>query len=87
MSNMFGTITQPFIINTPKKKNTCVLIFVKFYDIGHKNVTRYFRLLCCVIYTIIENYVCIDYLDCQSHQLSEICIDGFFWIFKQILGG
>ena len=29
-------------------------------------------MLSCVIYTIIKNYVCIDYLACQSKILSEI---------------
>ena len=33
-------------------------------------------MLSCVIYTIIKNYVCIDYLDFQSKTLSEIPV-GF----------
>ena len=32
-------------------------------------------MLICVIYSIIDNYVCIDYLDCQSKKLSVICMD------------
>ena len=29
-------------------------------------------MLCCVIYNLIDNYVCIDYLLCQSKTLSSI---------------
>ena len=29
----------------------------------------------CVIYTIVDNYVCIDYLAWQSKKLSDICIN------------
>ena len=31
-------------------------------------------MLSCVIYTIIKNYVCIDYLACQLKQLIEITV-------------
>ena len=75
MNDTFGTLTQPFIINTMKKNNTCVLELVMFCDMRHKNSTRAFRVLSCVIYTIIENYLWIDYLSFQSKQLREILID------------
>ena len=29
-------------------------------------------MLSCIIYIIISNYVCIDYLACESRKLSEI---------------
>ena len=32
-------------------------------------------MLICVIYSIIDNYVCIDYLACQSNKLSVMCMD------------
>ena len=35
MNDTFGTLTQPFIINTVKKKNTCVLSLVMFYETRH----------------------------------------------------
>ena len=31
-----------------------------------------YKVLSCVIYTVIKNYVWIDYLACKSKQLSEI---------------
>ena len=49
-----------FTKNTMKNNNTCVLALVMFYEKRHKNATKYFRVLSCVIYTIIDNYVCID---------------------------
>ena len=75
MNDMFGTLTQPFIRNNTKKKNTCVLALVMFYETRHKNTTEAFRVLICVIYTIIENYVFIDYLSCQSKQLIDMGIN------------
>ena len=44
-----------------KKNNAYVLLLVMFYETRHKNATKYFRVLSCVIYNIIDNYVCIDY--------------------------
>ena len=75
MNDTFGTITQPFIINTTKKKNICVLALLMFYETKHKYETKVFIVLSCVIYIIIENYVCIENIACQSKQLSDICID------------
>ena len=45
-----------------------------FYEKRGENPKKYFRVLSCVIYTIIENYVCIDYLACQSKTISEITV-------------
>ena len=63
MFTTFGEITQPFIKSTLAKKNTSVLELVIFYEkIAEKKVYGVFS---CVIYTIIKNYVCIDYIACQ----------------------
>ena len=67
MNDIFGTITQVFIKNTIKN-NTCVLTLVIYYETIHKNSMEYFKVLSCVIYTIIDNYVCIDYLACQYNK-------------------
>ena len=42
-----------------------------FYETRAENPNKYFRVLSCVIYTIIKNYVCIYYLACLSKILSE----------------
>ena len=57
-----------------KKKKYYFLVLVMFYETIHINATKYIRVLICVIYTIIDNYVCIDYLAYQSKKLSDICI-------------
>ena len=75
MNYTFGKTTQPIIRNNMKNKNTCVLALVMFYETRHKNATKAFIVLSCVIYTIIENYVFIGYISCQSNRLSVTCID------------
>ena len=39
---------------------------------------KVFRVFSCFIYSFIDNYVCIDYLCCQSKNLSVICSDKIF---------
>ena len=57
-----GNITRPFIKAT-LAKNTGVLALIMFYEkIAYK---KSYRVLSCVIYTTIKNYVCIDCLSCQ----------------------
>ena len=61
MKNTFGAIIQPHIskILSKKQKKTVSIINVLQDKKNPKNV---FKVLSCVIYTIINNYVCIDYL-------------------------
>ena len=65
MNNMFGALTQNFIKNTRYKSNTSVLSLVMFHETRGLTPKKYFIVLSCVMYTIIDNYVCIDYLACQ----------------------
>ena len=44
-----------------------------FYE-TRKNPKRVFKVSSCVIYTIIRNYVCIDYLDSESKELNELTV-------------
>ena len=39
---------------------------------------QFFIVLSCVVYTLIDNYVCIEYLPCQSKNLSIISCDPTF---------
>ena len=64
----FGATTQPFIKATLAKKNTIMWKLVMFYETRADNPEKYFRVLSCVIYIIIKNYVCIDYLACQPKK-------------------
>ena len=61
-NNMFGALTQPFIKNTLSKNNTSVLELLMFHDTRGIKSKKAFRVLINVIYTILDNYVCIDYL-------------------------
>ena len=63
MFTTFGEISQPFIKYTLAKNNTSVLSLIMFYETRAYNQAYIF--LSCVIYTIIKNYACIDYLACQ----------------------
>ena len=65
MYTSFGEITQPFIKPTLLKNNTSVLFLIIFYEKRAYNPKKAFRVLSCDIYTIIKNYVCIDYLACK----------------------
>ena len=48
-----------------------MLVLLMFYE-TRKNTKKYFKVLSCVIYTIISHYVCIDYFTCESKKLSEL---------------
>ena len=69
-NNTFDNITQPFIKNFMTKNNTCVLALITLHETVHTKENKPLRMLSCVIYTIIDNFVCIDYLACQTKQLN-----------------
>ena len=60
MNTTFGELTQPFIKTS--LKSTSVLALLLFHETIVEKHNKDSRVLSCVIYTIIENYVCIDYL-------------------------
>ena len=66
----FGAITQTFLKSTWAKNKTRVLALVMFYETREDNPKKYYKVLSCVIYTVIKNYVSIDYLDCQPKQIK-----------------
>ena len=70
MHTAFGEITQPFIKSTSENNNTSVLELIIFYETRADNPKQYFRVLSCVIYTIIKNYVCIGNLARQSKKIK-----------------
>ena len=65
-SKTFGIDTNKHIHKTLKKQNTRVLALVVFYELGNINSRKIFKVLNCVIYTIIDRYVCIDYLGTEK---------------------
>ena len=74
MNTKFVALTQPFIKTTLSNNNTSVLALLIFHETRGLKPKKYFRVLNCVIYTIIENYVCIDYRDFQSKILDKISV-------------
>ena len=48
-----------------------MLALVIFYESGNINPRKIFKLLSCVIYTIIDKYVCIDYLGTEKKKINE----------------
>ena len=63
-----------------KENNIGAIALVMFYESRGTNPKTVFRVLSCVLYYVIENYVCIDYLCCQYKKLSVICSDKIFTI-------
>ena len=63
--NTFGAITQHHIRATFPKNKTRVLELLIFNETRADNTKKSFRVLSCVMCTIIKNYVCIDYLSFQ----------------------
>ena len=64
IKSTFGAIEQPHIKTTLAKKKTRVLELLMIYEI-RQNTKKSFKVLSCVNYTILSNYVCIDYLACE----------------------
>ena len=61
-----------------RKNDTWVIALVMFYETKTKNPTKVYRVLSCVLYSVIENYVCIEYICFHSKTLSVIFSDKIF---------
>ena len=66
--------TMENIRDVMRKKYRCVIAIIMFYD-SKKDSIKMCGVISCVLYYIIDNYVCIDYLCCQSKTLSSISSD------------
>ena len=76
LKNIFGPSTNIHIRKILSKKNTRVLALVIFDENRKKSTRKMFRVLSCVIYTIIVKYVCIDYLGSEKSKLSDLRLGG-----------
>ena len=56
----------------PRKKNTCVMALIMTYENNGGKTKKAYIVLICVFYSLIENHVCIEYIFCQSKNLSSI---------------
>ena len=72
--NTFGPDTNSHINTILMKKNTRVLALVIFYESGKTNLRKMSKVLSCVIYRIIDRYVCIDYLGTEKKKISDLKI-------------
>ena len=70
MTATFGQITQNHIRATLSKNKTRVLALLLFYETRAYNPKKTFKLLSCVINTIIKSYVYTDYLACQCKKIQ-----------------
>ena len=62
----FSAGAMKTIKNCLMKKNTCVMSIIMIYENNGEIPKRLYRVLCYVVYSLIYNYVCIEYLSCQS---------------------
>ena len=53
-----------------KNKDTRIIALIMFYKSKGKNPIKVYIVLSCVLYYLIDNYVCIDYLSCQIKKLK-----------------
>ena len=86
--DFFYSSTMSGIKNVSKKDNTCVIAIVMFYENRKMDPMKVIRGLICVVYSVIDNYVCIDYLGCQYKKSSVICSDKIFadMSYNELLG-
>ena len=55
-----------------RNNNRCFMVLIMFYENNGLKPKILYRVLSCVVYYLIYNYVCIDYLLFQSKTLSSI---------------
>ena len=55
-----------------RKKNTCVMPLIMIYENNGEKLKKVYTVLSCVVYSLIYNYICIDYLSYQSKTLLSI---------------
>ena len=70
LNNTFGADTNKQINVILKRPNTIVIALIINYEHGSYSTINFFKLLSCVVYTIIDKYVCIDYLCTENKRLS-----------------
>ena len=72
MKTTFSTSTMTQSSKILLKPNTRVLALVMFNENRGGNAKEMFRVLNCVIYKSIINYVCIDYLGYEKSKLRYL---------------
>ena len=70
LNNTFGADTNKQINVILKRPNTRVIALILNYEHGSYSTIKVFKVLSCVVYTMIDKYVCIDYLFTLNKRLS-----------------
>ena len=68
----FSIKTMKTIRDCLLKNNTSVMALITIYETVGISIRKVYRVLSCVVYTIIDNYGCTEYLSCQSKKLCNI---------------
>ena len=66
------------IENCLMKKNTSAMALIIIYENNVKDTKTFYIVLSCVVYTLIDNYVFVYYLPCQSKTLYDISSNPTF---------
>ena len=74
----FSDGTMKAIKNCLMKKNTFVMALLMIYENTGEIPKQMYRVLSCAVYSLIENYACIEYLSSQSKILSAISFNPTF---------
>ena len=88
LKEIFHSSTMSGIKNILKKEDKFVIALVIFYENRTTSPMRVLRVLIFVLYSVKENYVCIDYLCCQYKRLRVIYSDKIFsdMSYNELLG-
>ena len=71
LNNTFVADTNKHINAILLRPNTIVIVLIVNYEHGSYSTRKLFKVLSCVIYTIIDKYMCIDYL-CTEKKIKLI---------------
>ena len=74
----FHKYTMGTIRDVMKNKDTCVIALIMFYDSKGTKQKILYGVLSCVLYSFIENCVCINNLSFQSKTLSIFSFNRIF---------
>ena len=69
LGNTFIADTNKHINDILLRPNTRVIALIVNYEHGGFSTRKLFKVLICVVYTIIDEYVCIDYL-CTEKKIK-----------------
>ena len=78
LTSKFHERTTGAIKNCLRVNNTYVIALIISYDNNGIKLKKLYRLLSFFLYSLIDYYVCIDYLSCQSKTLSKISSKPIF---------